>query len=109
MEETFPLPTGVPIPADLRQRVSRFAGAYIENIGQGGVVSNVDECFTPKSLISAKIRIVAKDERSLSRAKRFASRAATEVSTQWFIPRRRVSISFPGRSDGSFSLIFVCT
>ena len=38
MEETIQLPTHAPIRADLVQRISRLAGAFVENIGYKGKV-----------------------------------------------------------------------
>ncbi|KDQ63655.1 hypothetical protein JAAARDRAFT_169728 [Jaapia argillacea MUCL 33604] len=58
-EETLQLPSKTPLPQDLVQRISRLAGAYIENVGGKG-----------------KVRICAKDPLSLSNAKRLAVRAA---------------------------------
>ncbi|KAI0348421.1 hypothetical protein BDW22DRAFT_1424598 [Trametopsis cervina] len=61
-EETFRLPTRAPIPSEMRQRISRLANAYIENVGDDGLV-----------------RICAKDAASLSRAKRFTTRVTGEI------------------------------
>ncbi|KIP12467.1 hypothetical protein PHLGIDRAFT_124010 [Phlebiopsis gigantea 11061_1 CR5-6] len=69
VEESVQLPTRVPIRADLVQRISRLADAYIENIGDKGL-----------------IRIVAKDERSLGSAKRLASRASREMISSTVVP-----------------------
>jgi hypothetical protein len=38
-EDTIRLPTRTPIRPDLVQRISRLAGAFIENIGDEGLVT----------------------------------------------------------------------
>ncbi|KAH7931101.1 hypothetical protein BV22DRAFT_1053839 [Leucogyrophana mollusca] len=62
IEEIVELPTKRPIRQDLVQRISRLAGAYVENLGFKG-----------------KIRICAKDPMNLTTAKRLATRASSEV------------------------------
>lgn len=69
VEDTFQMPIRTPIRPDLIQRISRLAGAYIENVGQHGV-----------------IRICAKDVRSVASAKRLASRATGEVVSTSSVP-----------------------
>jgi len=61
-EEIFRLPTKAPIAPDLLQRISRLAGALLENIGSKGTV-----------------RIFAKTPRSMDIAKRLATRACHEL------------------------------
>ncbi|KAI0094978.1 hypothetical protein BDY19DRAFT_988764 [Irpex rosettiformis] len=63
VEETFQLPTGTPIPPQLRQRISRLADAYLENVGDAGL-----------------IRICAKDHAGLTRAKRFTTRTMSQIT-----------------------------
>ncbi|KAH7911939.1 hypothetical protein BJ138DRAFT_1062086 [Hygrophoropsis aurantiaca] len=63
IEEIAELPTNRPIRQDLIQRISRLAGAYVENLGYKG-----------------KVRICAKDSLSLNTAKRLAIRASSEVA-----------------------------
>ncbi|KAI0652194.1 hypothetical protein C8Q79DRAFT_1114986 [Trametes meyenii] len=63
MEEEYDLPSPIAIPPDMIQRISRLAAAYLENVSSS----------------PGKLRIVAKDEQSLSTAKRLASRALHEI------------------------------
>jgi len=63
LEDTFELPTKIPMRQDLLQRISRISGAFMENIGNNGMV-----------------RICVKDSRDLASAKRLATRASCEVS-----------------------------
>ncbi|KIK40011.1 hypothetical protein CY34DRAFT_289306 [Suillus luteus UH-Slu-Lm8-n1] len=63
IDEIVELPSKQPIRQDLVQRISRLAGAYVENLGHKG-----------------KIRICAKDTDKMDTAKRLAIRASTEVS-----------------------------
>ncbi|OCH96202.1 hypothetical protein OBBRIDRAFT_883448 [Obba rivulosa] len=63
VEVTFQLPSRQAIRPDMIQRISRLGGAYIENLDTEG-----------------KIKICAKDFRTLSIAKRLASRAAYELN-----------------------------
>lgn len=59
--EIFELPTGRSIPQDLVQRISRLAGAYVENHDNQG-----------------KIRILAKNSSAMRSAERLAIRASLE-------------------------------
>ncbi|KAL4064925.1 hypothetical protein V8B97DRAFT_2010607 [Scleroderma yunnanense] len=59
--EIFDLPTRRSIPPDLVQRISRLAGAYVENYGSEG-----------------KIRIFARNDSSMRHAERLAIRASLE-------------------------------
>lgn len=62
IDEIVELPSKQPIRQDLVQRISRLAGAYVENLGHKG-----------------KIRICAKDTDKMDTAKRLAIRASTEI------------------------------
>lgn len=62
IDEIVELPSKQPIRQDLVQRISRLAGAYVENLGHKG-----------------KIRICAKDTEKMNTAKRLAIRASTET------------------------------
>lgn len=62
IDEIVELPSKQPIRQDLVQRISRLAGAYVENLGHKG-----------------KIRICAKDTEKMDTAKRLAIRASTET------------------------------
>ncbi|KAI0721316.1 hypothetical protein C8T65DRAFT_800472 [Cerioporus squamosus] len=63
VEESFTLPSPIPIPTDMVPRISRLAQAFLENVpGNPGTV-----------------RICAKDSQSLDAAKRLASRVVHEV------------------------------
>ncbi|THH15179.1 hypothetical protein EW146_g5258 [Bondarzewia mesenterica] len=62
IEETFQVPTRQPIRRDLVQRISRIAGAFVENLGTEG-----------------KIRVLAKEPKSLNGAKRLSMQAASEL------------------------------
>lgn len=62
IDEIIELPSKQPIRQDLVQRISRLAGAYVENLGHKG-----------------KIRICAKDTDKMDTAKRLAIRASTET------------------------------
>ncbi|GJE85757.1 mitochondrial inner-membrane-bound regulator, SLS-like protein [Phanerochaete sordida] len=62
VEDVVQLPTRTAIRPDLVQRISRLANAYMENIGDKGLV-----------------RICAHDSHSLGSAKRLASRASGEM------------------------------
>ncbi|KAG2118417.1 hypothetical protein DEU56DRAFT_140884 [Suillus clintonianus] len=62
IDEIVELPSKRPIRQDLVQRISRLAGAYVENLGHKG-----------------KIRICAKDTEKMDAAKRLALRASTET------------------------------
>ncbi|KAG1755176.1 uncharacterized protein EDB91DRAFT_277723 [Suillus paluster] len=64
IDEIVELPSKRPIRQDLVQRISRLAGAYVENLGHKG-----------------KIRICAKDTEKMDIAKRLAIRASTEAQT----------------------------
>ncbi|KAH0838390.1 major facilitator superfamily domain-containing protein [Lanmaoa asiatica] len=65
IDEIFELPTGRPVRPDLLQRISRLAGAYVENHGNRG-----------------KVRICAKDLSDITAAERLALRASLEIGTQ---------------------------
>lgn len=41
VDEIYQLPISTPLPSHLIQRISRLAGAYLENLGQKGKVSLV--------------------------------------------------------------------
>ncbi|KAJ3554628.1 hypothetical protein NM688_g3008 [Phlebia brevispora] len=69
VEETFQLPTHTPIEPALIQRVSRLAGAFIENVGSKGL-----------------IRLSARNSDTLNSAKRLATRALTELHLAKTIP-----------------------
>ncbi|KAG0708968.1 hypothetical protein DFH29DRAFT_889946 [Suillus ampliporus] len=69
IDEIVELPSKQPIRQDLVQRISRLAGAYVENLGHKG-----------------KIRICAKDTEKMDTAKRLAIRASTETQTGNFSP-----------------------
>ncbi|KAL0951055.1 hypothetical protein HGRIS_007794 [Hohenbuehelia grisea] len=60
----FDIPSGKSLSSDLLQRVSRLAGAFVENFGGGG-----------------QLRISARDVRALSLARRLALRGASETET----------------------------
>ncbi|KAL6310056.1 hypothetical protein BKA93DRAFT_722239 [Sparassis latifolia] len=62
--ETMELPTKTPVRQDLVQRISRLAGAYLENVDHKG-----------------KVRIYARNRRNLDVAKRLASRAGHESNS----------------------------
>lgn len=62
IDEIVELPSKQPIRQDLVQRISRLAGAFVENLGHKG-----------------KIRICAKDTDKMDTAKRLAIRASTET------------------------------
>ncbi|KAI0931918.1 hypothetical protein AcV5_004709 [Taiwanofungus camphoratus] len=62
LEETLELPAMTPIRSDMVQRISRLAGAYLENIGSRG-----------------KVRICARSQRNLEIAKRLAIRVGHEL------------------------------
>ncbi|KAI6153500.1 hypothetical protein BKA82DRAFT_4090668 [Pisolithus tinctorius] len=60
-EEIFELPTRRTIPQASIQRISRLAGAYVENYGDGG-----------------KVRISSREDGSMRNAQRLATRASME-------------------------------
>ncbi|KAG2149896.1 hypothetical protein BD769DRAFT_1409087 [Suillus cothurnatus] len=69
IDEIVELPSKQPIRQDLVQRISRLAGAYVENLGHKG-----------------KIRICAKDTDKMDTAKRLAIRASTETQDGYSSP-----------------------
>lgn len=69
IDEIVELPSKQPIRQDLVQRISRLAGAYVENLGHKG-----------------KIRICAKDTDKMDTAKRLAIRASTETQGGYSSP-----------------------
>ncbi|KAI0788596.1 hypothetical protein C8Q75DRAFT_807802 [Abortiporus biennis] len=82
VKETIQLPVRQPIRRDLIQRISRLAGAYIENVGELG-----------------KLKVYAKDDRHLASAKRLVSRAAQELVVLSTIPHLSYS-PYRGEVDG---------
>ncbi|KAI6044928.1 hypothetical protein EDC04DRAFT_2637621 [Pisolithus marmoratus] len=62
-DEIFELPTRRSIPQALIQHISRMAGAYVENYGDGG-----------------KVKIFSRDDSNMRTAQRLATRASMEAS-----------------------------
>ncbi|KII93548.1 hypothetical protein PLICRDRAFT_171287 [Plicaturopsis crispa FD-325 SS-3] len=62
VEDRFELPNRKPIRPELVQRISRIAGAYVENVGDVG-----------------QVRVCAKNEHDLQNARRLSIRAACDV------------------------------
>ncbi|KAG9314451.1 hypothetical protein JVU11DRAFT_5248 [Chiua virens] len=65
IDEIFELPTGRPVQPDMLQRISRLAGAYVENHGNRG-----------------KVRICAKDPSDIAAAKRLVLRPSLEAGAR---------------------------
>ncbi|KAF8140133.1 hypothetical protein EV363DRAFT_1151759 [Boletus edulis] len=78
IDEIFELPTGRPVGQDLLQRISRLAGAYVENHGHRG-----------------KVRICAKHPNDITTAKHLTLRASLEVSVG--IQARTVCFDAPNK------------
>ncbi|RPD81969.1 hypothetical protein L226DRAFT_528177 [Lentinus tigrinus ALCF2SS1-7] len=70
VEEKFTLPSPVPIPPDMIQRISRLAQAYLANVASS----------------PGTIRICARDKQSLEAAKRLASRVVQQNLENWQTP-----------------------
>ncbi|KAI6133149.1 hypothetical protein EDD16DRAFT_1530186 [Pisolithus croceorrhizus] len=67
-DEIFELPTRRSIPQALIQRISRLAGAYVENYGDGG-----------------KVRIFSRDDSMMRTAQRLAARASMEEGSDGLV------------------------
>ncbi|KAI6132741.1 hypothetical protein EV401DRAFT_2253645 [Pisolithus croceorrhizus] len=82
-DEIFELPTRRSIPQALIQRISRLAGAYVENYGDGG-----------------KVRIFSRDDSMMRTAQRLAARASMEASV--FSHPSSALVHFNPRKDRMF-------
>ncbi|EIN14190.1 hypothetical protein PUNSTDRAFT_56632 [Punctularia strigosozonata HHB-11173 SS5] len=80
VEGTFDLPTPVPLPESLVQRISRISAAFIENVDNGGKVGGSGPQQRMFADTASQMRIHAKSSQGLSVAERLAVHASCVVS-----------------------------